>query len=275
MDIGNKLVQMIEQNLRALRAEVVHKVEYPRSDKKLLDYIVKRDNETSFIKLIQNVSTVSNFFMELKKLTNFLNINALIIADKINDEKILDGVLHIRDRVGIVQTRTINEMAYGERVYIYEYKGMFYVKIDGRKLRELRHKKGYRLGELAKTVGTTPKALQMYEEGLIDMSVEKAYRFMEVFAKDFEDVLREVDIFKDRITDSSAHRRNVTIKEDKVKQKLLKVIIDQGAEAESFTYLPSDIIANKRGARVFISLIDDKISIDIAIAKAKENKIIS
>lgn len=275
MDIDNKLVQIVEHNLRALRAEVVHKVGYPRSDKKLLDYIVRRDNETSFIKLMQNVNTASNFFKELKKLANFLNINVLIIADKINDEGILEGVLHIRDRVGIVKTRTINEMAQGERVYIYEYKGMFYVKIDGKKLRELRHKKGYRLSELAKTVGTTSKALQMYEEGLIDMSVEKAYRFMELFAKEFEDVLREVDIFKDRIIDSSVHRRNVAIKEDEAKQKLLKVIIDQGVEAESFTYLPSDIIANKRGVKVFISLIDDKVGVDTAIAKAKENKIIS
>jgi len=224
---------------------------------------------------MQNVNTISNLFKELKKFANFLNINVLIIADKINDEGILEGVLHIRDRVGIVQTRTINEMAYGERVYIYEYKGMFYVKIDGRKLRELRCKKGYGLSELAKTIGATPKALQMYEEGLIDMSVEKAYRFMELFAKEFEDVLREVDIFKDRIIDSSIHRRNLTTKDDEVKQKLLKVIIDQGAEAELFNYLPSDIIANKRGVRIFISFIDDKVSVEAAVVKAKENKIIS
>ncbi|MEM1525702.1 MAG: hypothetical protein QXZ41_02060 [Ignisphaera sp.] len=275
MDNSNKLTQIVEHNLRALRTEVVHKVGYPQSDKKLLDYIVKRDNETSFIKLMQNVNTISNLFKELKKFANFLNINVLIIADKINDEGILEGVLHIRDRVGIVQTRTINEMAYGERVYIYEYKGMFYVKIDGRKLRELRCKKGYGLSELAKTIGATPKALQMYEEGLIDMSVEKAYRFMELFAKEFEDVLREVDIFKDRIIDSSIHRRNLTTKDDEVKQKLLKVIIDQGAEAELFNYLPSDIIANKRGVRIFISFIDDKVSVEAAVVKAKENKIIS
>jgi len=272
---NSALNQRIESKLKILGAEVLHKVEYPRTDKKLLDYVIKKDGVTTFIKVTHNINTSSSVFKELKRFTNFLNMNALIVADKINEENVIDGVLHIKDRVGIVQVKTILNVAKGEKVYIYEFKGAFYVKIDGRKLRELRERKGYGLSELAKRVGASMKALHMYEEGLIDMTVEKAYRFIEIFDKEFEEALKEVDIFRDRIQDSSVHRRSLYNKEDEVKQKLAKIFSDQGADAEIFNYLPSDLIVSKKGKRLFVSLIDNKVDSELAIIKAKENKMFS
>uniref|UniRef100_A0A7C2VB32 Putative HTH-type transcriptional regulatory protein ENO77_02220 n=1 Tax=Ignisphaera aggregans TaxID=334771 RepID=A0A7C2VB32_9CREN len=275
MKTENDLTQSIESKLKALNAEILHKVGYPRHGKKLLDYIARKDREVAFVKSIQNVNTLGTIFKELKRLSCFLNVNALVIADKFNDEPMLDGVLHIRDRVGVVKIDTLNGITKGDKVYVYEYKGMYYVKIDGEKLRGLRIRKGYGLRELARTVGASIKALQMYEEGLIDMSIEKAYRFMELFAEEFEEVLKEVDIFRDRIIDPHTHRRSTVPKEDEDKQKLLEAMSCQGAEAEAFNHLPSDIIVNKDGIRIFMTIIDNNIDAESAITKAKENRAFS
>lgn len=273
-------IQNIEQSLQALDLEILCKVSYPRLEKRLVDYIVKTRMEEgiAFVKFTRNINTISNYFRELKKLTSFLKINALVVTDKINDESIVEGVLHIRDRVGIIQTETLIEVAKGNRVYIYEFKGMYYVKINGRKLRELRLRKGYGLNELAKAIGTSVKALQKYEEGLIDMSVEKAYRLAKLFDEDFEHILNEVDIFKDRIIQTFSSRRMSMAKEkemDEVRHRLLELLASQGMEAESFNYLPSDIIVKNKKIRAFISLIDNRIDIKSAIMKAQENKTIS
>jgi len=269
--VDNKVMN----ELRTLGVEITHKVEYPRSDKKLLDYIVKKEPHTIFIKIVHNLNTNSSIFKELKRFTNFLNMSALVIANKINDDNIIDGVLYIKDKIGIVQAETIHGIAKGEKVYIYEYKGSFYVKIDGEKLKKLRERKGLGLSELAKRIGISIKALRMYEEGLIDMTVERAYRFIEIFDREFEEVLKEVDIFADRIQESPHHTKHTYMAENDVKQKLIKIFGDQGAHVEAFSYLPSDLIVSKKSSKIFISLINSKVDMESAILKVKENKMLS
>lgn len=273
----NGATKSIENTLSALSIKVVHKAQFPdKHEKRLLDYIVRREPDITFIKIAKTVHTNSDIFKELKRLSSFLKINSLLIADKINDDNAVEGVLHIRDRVGIVRFKTVYNVVKGEKVYIYEFKGMYYVKVDGKKLRELRIRKGYSLGELAKAVGASVKALQKYEEGLIDMSVEKAYRFIELFDKDFENVLKEVDIFRDRIPQST-RRKNISssIREEGSKYRLLKKLVSQNVEIETFDHFPSDIILSRESTKVFISLISKKMDVQTATSKAKENKVIS
>lgn len=275
MRASNGKTENIESSLQALNAEIVHRAQFPKPEKRLLDYIVKRENDITFVKLAKSIHTTSSLFKELKRLSSFLKINVLLISDKINYENTVEGVLHIKDRVGIIRPKTVHNIIKGEKVYIYEFKGMYYVKINGEKLRKLRLKKGYGLSELAKVVGTSVKALQKYEEGSMDMSVEKAYRFIELFDKEFEYVLKEVDIFRDRIIQSVQRKNPLNIRSDELRYRVLRQLIDESDEIELFNYFPSDMILNKKGARVFITLIDNRIDIDTAISKARENREVS
>lgn len=270
-------IDSVEEILETLNIQILHKTKFPISEKRLLDYIAKRGGDVTVIKLLKEICTSSSIFRELKKLLNLLKLNALLIADKINSESIVEGVLHIRDRVGIVQFKTIQNIAKGESVYVYEYKGMYYVKIDGKKLRELRLRKRYSLGELAKAIGISIKALQKYEDEAIDMSIEKAHRFIEIFGEDFVETLKEVDLFNHRIIDTVKKTYATLIKEeDRHRYRLLSKLISQGIdEVELFNYFSSDIIFSKKGIKVFVSLINDEMDPDTAILKAKENMTIS
>lgn len=273
-------LENIEKSLRILNVQILNKLEFPQTEKRTLDRIAKRDNDIVFMKIIKNVCTKNYIFKELKKLTEFLKINALVIAERINNDEVEEGVLHIKDKIGIVKPKTIFDSAKGCKIYIYEFKGMYYVKIDGKKLRELRIKKRYGLGGLAKTVGISVKALRDYEDGLIDMSIEKAYRFVEIFGKEFELALKEVDIFKDRITSSTTTRpREVNLSEMRTSSRekiiLVRKFIEHGINAECFEYMPSDIILDVGKKKVFISIITSDVNSEIALSKSYYNKSIS
>ncbi|MEM1542227.1 MAG: hypothetical protein QW101_05155 [Ignisphaera sp.] len=270
-------VENIEKSLQLFNAQIVHKLGFPLSEKRTLDCIIKKDNEIVFMKVSKRTYTKHFVFKELKKLTEFLKINAVLIADRINDREVEEGVLHIRDRIGIVQPKTVKDFVKGDKVYIYEFKGMYYVKIDGKKLRELRIKKGYGLHELANAVGISVKALQKYEDEAIDMSVEKAYRFIEIFNNEFEQVIKEVDIFRDRIVENIDKRREIVndFRGNQEKIILVDKLVKQGVEAEFFDYIPSDIILSIDKKKVFISIIDRDMDNTTALSKSYENKHVS
>ncbi|MEM4442285.1 MAG: helix-turn-helix domain-containing protein [Ignisphaera sp.] len=273
----SRVVENIEESLQLFNAQILHKLGFPLSEKRTLDCIIKKDNDIVFMKISKKACTKHFVFKELKKLTEFLKINAIVIADRINDREVEEGVLHIRDRIGIVQPKTVKDFVKGDKVYIYEFKGMYYVKIDGKKLRELRIRKGYGLHELANAVGVSVKALQKYEEGAIDMSIEKAYRFIEIFNNEFEQVLKEVDIFRDRIVENIDKRREVMneIRGNLEKIVLVDKLVKQGVEAEFFEYIPSDVILSIGKKKVFISIIDSSMDDTTALSKSYENKHVS
>lgn len=273
----SRVVENIEESLQLFNAQILHKLGFPLSEKRTLDCIIKKDNDIVFMKISKKTCTKHFVFKELKKLTEFLKINAIVIADRINDREVEEGVLHIRDRIGIVQPKTVKDFVKGDKVYIYEFKGMYYVKIDGKKLRELRIRKGYGLHELANAVGVSVKALQKYEEGAIDMSIEKAYRFIEIFNNEFEQVLKEVDIFRDRIVENIDKRREVMneIRGNLEKIVLVDKLVKQGVEAEFFEYIPSDVILSIGKKKVFISIIDSSMDDTTALSKSYENKHVS
>ncbi|MCS7110974.1 MAG: helix-turn-helix domain-containing protein [Ignisphaera sp.] len=255
---------------------ILHKVSFPVGEKKSVDYIAMYDRDKILLKIERRVSSKDRVFQELKKLSRALNVNALIIADRFNSEKTLDDVLYIRDRVGIVSRETLDSVTSGERVYIYEYSGMYYVKINGRKLQRLRTKMGYSLHELAQSAGISSKALQKYEEGEMDMSAERAYRFMELFGALFEEVLRSVDIFRDRIVRSErrlyTRERYREVESGDRRYKLALKLSDLGADVEVFDTIPTDLLLQLSDVRVFMTYINGRYSSPSVELKCRDNK---
>ncbi|MEM1608473.1 MAG: hypothetical protein QXG81_04285, partial [Ignisphaera sp.] len=170
-------VDKILSNLvKARGTNILHKVTYPRD--RSVDHIIEHKNCKTLLKFADNISSRGRLYQELKKLSKELNVNSLIVANKLNDEMLMHEVLYIRGRLGLVSTYTIKHYAAGDKVFVYEYNGMLYVKIDGKKLKALREQKGFRIHELANAVGVSAKALKDYEDDKMDMTVERAYRFL-------------------------------------------------------------------------------------------------
>lgn len=254
---------------------ILHKVSFPIRERKSVDYIAMHEQDKILLKIERRISSRDRVFQELKKLSRALNVNALLIADRFNSEEVLEDVLYIRDRIGLVSRETLDNVARGKRIYIYEYSGMYYVKINGGKLHRLRVKMGYSLHELANTVGISSKALQKYEEDEMDMSAERAYRFMEIFGEQFEDVVRSIDIFRDRIVRSepraSAQDRYRDVEPGDKRYKLAVKLSDLGISAEVFNTLPTDILLQLDDTKVFITYINGRYSVASVELKCRDN----
>ncbi len=261
-------------------------IEYPEERRRSVDMVVEcRDRENDdrsrnkvVIKVSEVVSNRKKDFVELKRITELLNVNALVIARFYNKEKLLDNVLYIRGRIGIVVPETIESLKKNEKVYIYEYQGSYYVKVKGEVLRELRSKMKLGYSMLARMLGITSKALYEYEQGKMSMSAEVAERFLELFGEEFEKALEAIDIFSFRIVggmkkelgniDAIEAQEDLLDEKNKILAKLRKLGI---RNIERFERIPSDMVLNHRDLRVFIALAKGGSDPDKVAKKCREN----
>ncbi len=254
-------------------AERVTTIEYPEGRSRSVDMIVEhRAGERTIVKVSNNISSRKKDFAELKRISEFLNVNALVVTDQYNREKLLENVLYIRGRIGMVSPQTLESICNDEPVYIYEYQGSYYVKVNGEALKELRsrYKLGYSM--LAKMLGITSKALYEYEQGRMSMSIEVAERFLNVFGKDFEYALETIDIFRFRIP-SKRERAEMSRDRRDGKGCLAEKLLELGLGAvEVFNHIPSDLVVKAGALKAFIALISTGgSSVDKLAKKCKEN----
>ncbi len=266
------LRERVKQLLESLGLKDIVTIEYPEASKRPLDLVARYDNSSIMVRITRRVSSRRKEFAELKRATEVLNASSLIVAEYLNREELLDDVLYTRDRVGIVSYRTLYNLVRGGKVCIYERNGLFYVKIDGAKLRELRIRHGLSLSQLAQKVGVSTKALYEYEQGKIDMSVEVAERFLNIFGEEFEEVVESVDIFTERIVRSERSESVAEIRTD-IEDRKQRVVIEalkHGVKAEAFDLMPSDIVLRYEDSKWFVTLVSDE-EVQFMVAKCREN----
>ncbi len=266
------LRERVRQLLKSLGLKDIVTIEYPEASKRPLDLVARYDNSSIMVRVTKKVSSRRKDFAELKRATEVLNASSLIVAEYLNHEELLDDVLYTRDRVGIVSYRTLYNLVQGGKVCIYERNGLFYVKIDGAKLRELRERHSLSLSQLAQKIGVSTKALYEYEQGKIDMSVEVAERFLNIFGEEFEEVVESVNIFTERIVRSERSESIAGLRSD-IKDRKQRVVIEaikRGVRAEAFDLMPSDIVLRYEDSRWFLTLVSDE-GTRYIVAKCREN----
>jgi len=273
---GNPNETLIDDLVKGGNVKILQGVRYP-PEERAVDYVVEYKNKKALVKFTKVLSSRSKIYQELKKLSEELKVNSLIVTDKFNDRELLYDIIYLRNRIGILSRVTLKHYINDEKIFVYEYNGMFYVKIDGKKLKELREKKGYRIHELASMVGISAKTLREYERENIDMSIEKAYRFLEVLGREFEDVVREVDIFSDRIAQKDEeHRASVFRKMSRKldidkRYKIVEKFKEYGLGITVYNAIPSDAILSDAQTKFFISYLGEDLKDDEMEIKCEEN----
>ena len=259
---------------------LLHNLRYPPIER-AVDYIVEQTTrgEKIFLKFAEETSTRSKIYQEIKMLSDTLKINSLLVTDKLNNREVMQDVIYIRNRVGIVSKETFLRYLNNEKIFVYEFNGMFYVKINGKKLKKLRERKGLRIHELARLVGISAKTIREYEEGNMDMTIEKASRFFDVLGKDFEDVIEEIDISSFRIIGKSRkeHVRTKNMVKRMPRDERLKIaekFKELGLDASLYDAIPSDVVLVNRSEeskKFFISYVSKNILMNEAEIKCREN----
>ncbi|RLG78027.1 MAG: hypothetical protein DRO12_00495 [Thermoprotei archaeon] len=241
------MMSRIVEGLKKKFREVV-RIEYPEvASKKAVDVVI---GDRGLLRIYPKLSLRHSCIEELKHLAKILGMPAIAVANHVEDIDVLDEVVHVKHGIKIVNERTMLLYLNGAKIFVYEYRGSLYTRIDGKKLRELRLRRGLSLGELAEKLKISRKALYQHEQGRMDMSIETAERLLEIFPEEAEHVFASIDLFASNIIQSkgSIEARPRTDSEAKVLSALAK----EGAEVAILNYSPPDVIARVKGSRILI-----------------------
>jgi putative transcriptional regulator len=147
------------------------------------DLVAKKQSVLLLIKLITNIDSFKeDQAYELRKLSYMLSGFPLIVGQNIrNSAEIEDGVVYTRYEIPAVSKNTLqNLLIKNLPPLIYAYRGGFKVRFDGALLKEKRLEKNFSLGDLAREIGVSKRAVYEYERGTVDVSHETAMRIEEL-----------------------------------------------------------------------------------------------
>jgi putative transcriptional regulator len=180
----------------------------------------------------------------LKSFSRFLNGVPLIIAETYRGNELEEDVIYTRYSIPVVNRDTAEFLLEGERNYfIYVNKGGIFIKINGKKLKELRERKGLSRARLARELGVSVKAIAYYEEGASDISLELAPKLEEVLGREiFEKLsinsLRE--LFLDKVSGEEDVRDRKIGRENKDIERIIQFLGDIIREKYFFDKAPFD-----------------------------------
>lgn len=222
--------------------------------------IVARSGDTLvLIKALNDLNELkSNCALEIKRAGYALRAAPIVIGEKEGPHEIDRETVYEKQGVYIIHPETLRDYFEGKRHYVYYKSGRFYVRVDGKKLRETREKIGLSLGDLANLVGVSRKAIYEYEKGEIDATVDVASKLYEVLSmyvgeEEALKAFKPVDILSDAIVtevkegeDKSMTNRG---KRWRLQEEVASKLSRLGFSIFRFKDAPFNLIAKKNGEK--------------------------
>lgn len=167
-----------------MRAKGIRRVEL-RAGKYCVDEIIIHDDSDIVLsKRVEDASLVTRGMSEeLRSMGDFFEALPVISADKIQGERVEEGIVYSRHRIAVLNRRTLEEILQrdSEEPLVYMDRGGIYVKVKGDVLRRLREKRGLSRSDVASELRVSPRMVARYEENLSDATLEVAERLVDLF----------------------------------------------------------------------------------------------
>ncbi|NPA75789.1 MAG: transcriptional regulator [Euryarchaeota archaeon] len=159
----------------------------------VFDLIARRDSTILILKILLNADSLrGEMAREMKILAHQFKGAPLVVCLKTGAGENMRGVIYSRHGVPVISLETFWDLIIEETPpMVFVAPGGFYVNLNGKKLRDIREARGISLGELARMVGVSRKAIQLYEAGM-SATVDMALRLEEVLG---EELIEPIDLF--------------------------------------------------------------------------------
>jgi len=129
------------------------------------DIIARRDDILVFIKVLINIDNLTlEDSQSLVKLSKSLNASALVIGEYGTYNKLQDGIMYMRFGIPIITLGTLKDFVLeGVPPFLFSSPGGIFALVDGDKLKMVIKEKNLSLGQVARALGVSRKAIQLYE----------------------------------------------------------------------------------------------------------------
>ncbi len=247
-DIARETEKVVSQaGFKHARIETPKNTAYRSID--ILAWSIEDKSKRLFIKVALDTSTItSQEYNDLCGAARMTGAKPLLVSEYDRRIDLQDDVVYKKSSVPLVNVRTLKPLLKeSSDLYIISVKGDFYVRINGLKLRIEREKRGLSLGELARILGVSRKAVYEYERNTFDASIECGEKLIELFG---EEITRPYSIFKDE----ELKTVKMHSPDNKIEEKVINVMESSGGEVYHAKRAFADLFIKARNTRMIIGV---------------------
>jgi len=220
------------------------------------DILAKGDSFILLIKALEDANSISKEYSdEMASVASYINVTPIIIAEKAG-ARLESNVVYTRFGIYTVSFSTFTNCLNDKLPFVKSTQAGLTASIIGDELRRKREERGLSINALSKNLGISGRMVLKYENGLSEVTMNKALKIYDIFG---ESVFRETNIF--RISEEP---------QSNAKTELSKKYVRMGFDAADTKKSPFDIIARKNKI-VIITEVGDKVHPDsLAVSKLIE-----
>lgn len=185
---------------------------------------------------------------DMKAVAILLKASPLVIGERFKLDYLDRGVVYNRYGIPVINTATFYDLIVdGIPPIIYSAPGGYYVKLDSEKIREARERLGVSLGQLAKELGISRRAVKKYEEG-VDTSVENALKLEAILDTN---VVRAINILE-YLDEEINEERDVGLNEEEA--EIVEQLRGIGVKVYPIRHAPFDVISKPKNELVLTGI---------------------
>ncbi|RQD80872.1 MAG: transcriptional regulator [Methanocalculus sp. MSAO_Arc2] len=192
---------MVQERLIQTVISILLTAGYDVSERCLLrprsfDLLASDAKRLVIIKIVSQIDSVSEeIAIDLEAMAHHLKAVPIIIGERARDAPLERSCVYLRYGLFAVAPSTLYDYLV-EKIppLVYASPGGLYVSIDGLKLREMRERHNFSLGDLAHILGVSRRTISKYESGM-GTTLDMALKLEEIFDEAF---VQPIDLFMDR-----------------------------------------------------------------------------
>lgn len=211
-------------------------------------FLWREDGKTLHLKIAVDANDIDYIEQrDLYAVGSILNSKPLLISEYESKIELEDDVVYERNRLPLVNVRTLEDLlSCSEHLYIVGKKKDFFVRIDGKKLREARLNRNISIGELADMLRVSRKSVYEYEKGSYNISIDIAEKLVDVLT---EEILKPFNIFEEDFP----HAVKINNKPDNtLEEKIMEVVSEMTDTYYHVKRAFVDLIARVGDKKLFI-----------------------
>ncbi len=211
--------------------------------RRCFDIVARREDVILLLKVLYNVDSLkSEMAEEMKLVGKLLKASPIVVGERFTHDYLERGVVYNRHGLPVINTATFYDFIIeGEYPFVYSAPGGYYVKLDKDKIRQARERLDLSLGDVAKTLGISRRAVKKYEEG-IDTTLENAIKLEEVLGVPVAKEINILEFVTDDIQMREVEFREVEFKDEEA--EIIQQLKCAGIKIWPVRNAPFDVVSN-------------------------------
>jgi putative transcriptional regulator len=216
-------------------------------DSQVFDILARRDASLVVIKCLVNADSLTAQNADrLLQVAAMLRGSPLVVAARSSKGPLENGVIYLRGRAPLISIKTMRDfLVEGVPPLAFAGPGGYFVSLDSAALRRARQRRKLSLDALAREIGVSRRAIQLYEEGM-SAAVDAAERIERFFG---ESLTMPLDPLTYKIEGEGPGGQGEAA-QDAFEAYVLRALEGMGYRVTQATRCPFDAVVERPGSRL-------------------------